>query len=155
MLAHLKAGRTRATLWRHTVASVCGKDVVSHRFPLFRCQTVHTSVRGELLLTPTTACRGCVARTRAHERLWMTDGDVASSSKSMHKLRTCGALQSGVALPIHTGDSVARLIQDTDTLNKLQCGATALRTQSLLCARSNTVYISFFYCNEMPVFIKF
>ena len=53
--------------------------------------------------------------------------------ESMHKLRTCGALQSGVALLIHTGDSVARLIQDTDTLNKLQCGATASRTQSRSC----------------------
>ena len=54
--------------------------------------------------------------------------------ESMHKLRTCGALQSGVALPIHMGDSVARLIQDTDTLNKLQCSTTASRTQSLVCA---------------------
>ena len=95
------------------------------------------SDRGELLLIPATASRGCVARTRAHERLWLTDGDVASSSESMHKLRMCGALQSGVALPIHTGDSVATLIQDTDTLNKLQCGAsraTASRTQSRSCA---------------------
>ena len=74
---------------------------------------------GELLLIPATVCHGCVARTRAHERLWLTDGDVASSSESMHKLRTCGALQSDVALPIHSGDSVARLIQNTDTLNKL------------------------------------
>ena len=89
---------------------------------------------GELLLIPATACRGCVARTQAHERLWLTDEDVASSSESMHKLRTCGALQSGVALPIHTGNSVAKLIQDTDTLNKLQCGATASRTQSRSCA---------------------
>ena len=89
---------------------------------------------GELLLIPATACRGCVARNKAHEQLWLTHGDVASSSESMHKLRTCGALQSGVALPIHTGDSVARLIQDTDTLNKPQCGATASRTQSRSCA---------------------
>ena len=35
------------TLWRHTVTSVCGGDVASHRFPLFRCLTAHTSVRGE------------------------------------------------------------------------------------------------------------
>ena len=41
----------------------------------------------------------------AHERLWLTDGDAASSSESVLKLRTNGALnalQSGVALPIHT-----------------------------------------------------
>ena len=99
-----------------------------------RTRVFVASDRGELLLIPTTACRGCVARTRAHERLWLTDGDVASSSESMHKLRTCGALQSGMALPIHMGDSVARHIQDTDTLNKLQCGATASRTQSRSCA---------------------
>ena len=99
-----------------------------------RTRVFVASDRGELFLIPATACRGCVARTRAHERLWLTDRDVASSSESMHKLRTCGALLSGVALPIHTGDSVARLIQDTVTLNKLQCGATASQTQSGLCA---------------------
>ena len=122
---------------------MCGGDVASHRFPLFRCQTAHMSVRGELLLIPVTACRGCVARTRAHERLWLTDGDVASSSKSMHKLRTCVALQIGLALPIHMGDSVVRLIQDTDKLNKLRCGATALRTQNRSCAPRLTFMIFF------------
>ena len=44
-----KAGCTRATPWRHAVAFVCGGDVASHRFPLFRCQMAHTSVRGERL----------------------------------------------------------------------------------------------------------
>ena len=68
------------------------------------------SDRDEPLLIPATACRGCVAMTRAHERLWLTDGDVASSPESMHKLRMCGALQNGMALPIHTGDSVVGLI---------------------------------------------
>ena len=50
----------RATPWRHAVAFVCGRDVASHRFPLFRCQTAHTSVRGDLSLIPATAWRGCV-----------------------------------------------------------------------------------------------
>ena len=49
MQVEYKAGRTRATPWRHAVAFVCGGDIASHRFPLFRCQTVHTSVRGERL----------------------------------------------------------------------------------------------------------
>ena len=43
-----------------SVAFVCGGDVASHRFPLFRCEAKHTSVRGELLLIPVTAWRGCV-----------------------------------------------------------------------------------------------
>ena len=69
-------------------------------------------VTGRLLLIPVTAWYGCVSRTRAHERLWLTDRHVASSSESMLKLRPCRAWQSGVALPIHTGDSVPWLSQD-------------------------------------------
>ena len=52
----------------------------------------------------------------------------------MLNLRLCGAWQSGVARPIYTGDSVAWLSQDPDTLNMLQCGATELWTQSGWCA---------------------
>ena len=78
--------------------------------------------RGKLLLIPATAWHGCVERTRAHERLWLTDGDVSSSSVFILKLRTCGALQSGAALSIHTGDSVAWPIQGVISFSVvLQC----------------------------------
>ena len=91
------------------------------------------SDHGRLQLTPATAWYGYVPRTQAHERLWLTDGHMVSPSESMLKLRPCSAWQSGAALPIHTGDSMAWLSQDTNTLNTLQCGATASRTQSGLC----------------------
>ena len=41
-----------------------------------RTRVFVASDRGELLLIPATACCGCVARTRAHKRLWLTDGPV-------------------------------------------------------------------------------
>ena len=85
--------------------------------------------RGGLLLIPATAWHGCV-EDPAQQRLWLTDGHVASSSESMLKLRPRGARQCGVVPPIHAGDSIVWLNQDTDTLNTLQCGITALRTQS-------------------------
>ena len=65
----VKAGRTRATPWRHAVTFMCGGDVASHRFPLFRCQTVHTSDCGNLLLIPATAWRGCVKQIGK----WLSD----------------------------------------------------------------------------------
>ena len=52
------------------------------------------SDRGGLLLIFTTAWRGCVSGTRAHERLWLADGYVASSSESMLILRPCSACKA-------------------------------------------------------------
>ena len=46
-LIYYMAGSTQATLWRHIVTFLCGRDVASHRFPLFRCEAVYMSVHGK------------------------------------------------------------------------------------------------------------
>ena len=147
---------TRATLWRHTVASMSGEDVVSHRFPLFRCQTAHTSVCGErswrAVADPRHSVswlcgqdpsiraivadrRGCGFILRVHAQT----ENVRCIAKWRGSTHSHGRL-CGEALPIHTGDSVARLIQDTDALNKLQCGATASHVSRIALTWASFVY---------------
>ena len=67
-------------LWRHVMASVCGGDVASYSFYCLEAmpsiQVYVASNCGEMSLIPATGWHGSVSRTRAHERLWLNDGQV-------------------------------------------------------------------------------
>ena len=87
----VKAGLTRATPWCQAVVFVCGRDVASHRFPLFRYQTSHTSIRGDLSLIPATAWRGCDKQIgkRLSERQWLIQASACRHSVVDTKSLVC------------------------------------------------------------------
>ena len=79
---------------------MCGGDIDSHRFPLFRCQTAHTSVRGDLSLIPATEWRGCVKQIgkRLSETQWLIQASACRHSIADTSRSCAPGLKTKVAM---------------------------------------------------------